>query len=160
MSRDRTARTRIRQYLANNGPLVEQSGYATGALKDAIAYTGTSVAFIQLIAAMERDGEIVRDIRGKRTYKISATPSTIEEYADSGVDDNTSVGGVEIDYNKLARAIVREFWLAATTSAPPVAEPVAESREDYARRLDTARAQIGEPLSEAAQVAGESQASR
>ena len=70
MSRDRTARTRIRQFLSTSGPIVDPSGYATGVLKDAIGYSGSSVAFIQLIAAMDRDGEIEREIRGKRTYKI------------------------------------------------------------------------------------------
>ena len=71
MSSDRTARARIRQYLATHGPVVDPSGYATGVLKDAIGYTGSSVAFIQLVTAMSKDQELSRSIRGKRTYRIS-----------------------------------------------------------------------------------------
>ncbi len=38
MARDRTARARIRELLAANGPVIDPSGYATGELKDAIDY--------------------------------------------------------------------------------------------------------------------------
>src|ERR1700679_816497 len=69
--RDRTARSRIRNYLAEHGPIVDSSGRATAVLKDVIGYQGSAVAFIQLITAMDKSAEIEREIRGKRTYRIS-----------------------------------------------------------------------------------------
>lgn len=166
MSRDRTARTRIRQFLATAGPVVDPSGYATGVLKDAIGYSGSPVAFIQLVAAMDREGEITRDIRGKRTYRIEGV----------GVPPVASVGAVtpagsvaaplatvavpgqptiEIDYRKLAKALVREL-LTETAAAAQVAgtvtgervesDALAAERAEYARRLEAAREKLDELL--------------
>lgn len=161
VARDRTARARIRQYLATAGPLEEGSGHATSALKEIIDYQGSSVAFIQLIAAMDRDGEIDREIRGKRTYRISAAGDA--SLAGSGASLNgralgriaaaTTTGGtatVEIDYNRLAKALVGELLeFVAGNPAPAVAESderlIAE-RDEYARRLRIAREKIDELL--------------
>jgi hypothetical protein len=163
MSRDRTARTRIRQFLATSGPIVDPSGYATGVLKDAIGYTGSSVAFIQLIAAMDRDGEIEREIRGKRTYKIEGvgvppTPSlgALAPAAQSSATTTVATPGqptIELDYKLLAQALVREL-LAATAAAQEVAGVAAGTgsdrleaeRDEYARRLEIARHQLDELL--------------
>ncbi len=169
MSRDRTARARIRQLLATSGPVVDPSGYATGVLKDAIGYTGSAVAFIQLIAAMDRDDEIERDIRGKRTYRISGVGapqmSTVSaapsDSRTESVVTSVSVAGqptIELDYKKLAQALVHELLAAtasahsvAVTSAPDVhveSERAAAERAEYARRLELARKQIDELLLE------------
>lgn len=167
MARDRTARSRIRQYLATAGPLDEPSGHATTALKEAIDYEGSSVAFIQLIAAMDRDGEIEREIRGKRTYRITGTGHSAvgigaPVYASGGtarVEAATTDGGsavVEIDYDRLARALVREFLSVAggqvaEPEAPEVdddAARLAAERDDYVRRLAEAREKLDELLSD------------
>jgi hypothetical protein len=162
MSRDRTARTRIRQFLASSGPIVDPSGYATGVLKDAIGYSGSSVAFIQLIAAMDREGEIEREIRGKRTYKIEGvgvppTPSAgaVAPLAATGALASVVTPGqptIELDYKLLAQALVREL-LAATAAAQGAGAGVTASddrveaeRDEYARRLETARNQLDELL--------------
>lgn len=164
MSRDRTARTRIRQFLASSGPIVDPSGYATGVLKDVIGYTGSSVAFIQLIAAMDRDGEIEREIRGKRTYRIEGigvppTPSAgaVAPAAQGAVAAAVSTTGqptIELDYKLLAQALVREL-LAATAAAQEVAgvsvaaedgDRLEAERDEYARRLQIARSQLDELL--------------
>jgi hypothetical protein len=73
--RDRTARSRIREHLARHGPIMDPSGRATSLLKDAIGYEGSPVAFIQLVTAMDKSSEIEREIRGKRTYRISGLGS-------------------------------------------------------------------------------------
>ena len=78
MPRDRTARSRIRQFLADAGPVVDPSGYATSVLREAIAYEGSSVAFIQLIAAMDHDGELKREIVGKRTFQIEGIGAPVK----------------------------------------------------------------------------------
>ncbi|BCB89840.1 hypothetical protein [Phytohabitans suffuscus] len=169
MARDRTARTRIQQYLAKHGPVDDPSGLATSVLKDAISYEGSSVAFIQLIAAMDHDGEIVRDIRGKRTYRISPGVQ-----ADNAVDTGTprsmrvpvaavttasADGELVIDYDLLAKALVRELWEFATAHIEPAAVPrrrrdadlerVKAERNEYAKRLELARAKLNELFGEA-----------
>ena len=150
MPRDRTARTRIRQYLASHGAVEDRSGHATGALKDAIEYLGSSVAFIQMIAAMDRDGEIEREIKGKRTYRIALSEEAAATAAAGGFAP-TIVGGLvaqavpEIDYDRLARAVVHELLTRVTPAASAVAG-LREERDDYARRLEVARTELDELL--------------
>ena len=174
MARDRTARTRIRNFLVTQGPVDDPSGHATSTLAEAIAYQGSSVAFIQLIAAMDRDGEIVREIKGKRTYRIAAgkdlvplagLPVLSGTSGAPGADRQaglvqTDAGTVTIDYDKLARALVRELWAFVTETVPAgtaagsleAAELVAErerlvaERNEYARRLQLARTKLDELL--------------
>lgn len=163
MARDRSARTRIRAYLATSGPVVDPSGYATGVLKDAIGYTGSSVAFIQLIATMDREGEIEREIRGKRTYRIggvggppTASAGAIAPVGRAESSTTMTVAGqpaIEIDYRRLAQALVQEL-LTSTAAANVAADRAAAldgdrleaERDEYARRLELARAQLDELL--------------
>ena len=44
---------------------------ASTQLAAAVGYPGSSVAFAQLLSGMERSGLIEREVRGKRTYRIS-----------------------------------------------------------------------------------------
>jgi hypothetical protein len=48
---------------------------ASTRLANAVGYPGSSVAFAQLLSGMERSGLIEREVRGKRTYRISIGPS-------------------------------------------------------------------------------------
>lgn len=163
MARDRTARARIRRFLATSGPLRDPSGYASGALKDAIGYRGSSVAFIQLIAAMERDGEIVREVRGKRTYAIAATEKAIESAGarPPAVDepgDALAAAGLELDYDALAKALLRQLWSAAKAAAGASATPETarsgSAQDEYKRRLAAARSQLEELLDPARHRSG------
>ncbi len=99
-------RQQIAQYLAKNGPFEDSSGRATAKLKEALGYTGTDAGFTQLIANMDRAGELTREIRGKRTYRISAVSGA----SPSGVDDvlNAADGadGAEMDYDQVASALL------------------------------------------------------
>jgi hypothetical protein len=151
MNRDRTARTRIHQYLRTHGAVDDPTGYATSVLKDATHYQGTAVAFIQLIAAMDRDGEIARDVRGKRTYRIAlgqavAPGSEVPRPAPAG--DRAPAGQpIEIDYDRLARAVVSEFFAQSAQSTlaagdSPVGRLRAE-RDEYALMLELARLRLG-----------------
>jgi hypothetical protein len=150
MSRDRTARTRIREYLRTHGAVDDPTGYATSALKDAIEYNGTAVAFIQLIAAMDREGEIAREIRGKRTYRITPGPaSTVvaDIPRQTPVRDSAAVAQpIEIDYDRLARAVVREFFLQAaqnTAAGGGQTGRLRAERDEYALKLEMARLRLG-----------------
>src|ERR1700691_6804893 len=75
---NRTARKRavgtrehILAYLAEVGELFDAKGMASTQLAAAVGYPGSSVAFAQLLSGMERSGLIEREVRGKRTYRIS-----------------------------------------------------------------------------------------
>lgn len=46
---------------------------ASTVLARSIGYPGSSIAFAQLLSAMERSGLIERDVRGKRTYRVRVT---------------------------------------------------------------------------------------
>lgn len=178
VARDRTARTRIRNYLVAHGPVSDPSGHATSVLSDLVSYEGSAVAFIQLIAAMDRDDEIVREIRGKRTYRISASraaqlavgprPAPADPLAvplEQAVAESS--GALRIDYNKLAHALVRQLsgdtigapagpTRAAGESRAEIEADIAalraerdrmiKERDEYARRLQSARVQLDELL--------------
>jgi hypothetical protein len=159
MSRDRTARTRIHQYLRTHGPVDDPTGYATSVLKDATEYAGTAVAFIQLIAAMDRDGEIAREVRGKRTYRITlghaAEAAPQVPRPDPADDSATAAQPIEIDYDRLARAVVREFFAQAAQNAlvgsgSPVGRLRAE-RDEYALMLEMARLRLDALLGDRAE---------
>jgi hypothetical protein len=70
-------RDRVMSHLLMVGEVRDASGMASTALAEAIAYPGSSIAFAQLLSGMERSGLIEREIRGKRTYRISPARSAV-----------------------------------------------------------------------------------
>jgi hypothetical protein len=64
-------RDRIIGHLAAVAEITDPTGMASARLADAVGYPGSSVAFAQLLSGMERDGLIAREVRGKRTYRIT-----------------------------------------------------------------------------------------
>ena len=64
-------RDRIVAYLAAVAEIADPTGMASTRLAEAVGYPGSSVAFAQLLSGMERDGLIAREVRGKRTYRIT-----------------------------------------------------------------------------------------
>ena len=68
-------RERIIAYLNESGSLSDVNGMASTQLAAAVGYPGSSVAFAQLLSGMERSGLIEREVRGKRTYRISLGPA-------------------------------------------------------------------------------------
>src|SRR5262245_56314596 len=64
-------RDRIAAHLADVGEMADRTGMASTRLAAAVGYPGSSVAFAQLLSGMERDGLIAREVRGKRTYRIT-----------------------------------------------------------------------------------------
>ena len=72
-------RERIIAHLAAITEISDPAGMASTRLAEAVGYPGSSVAFAQLLSGMERDGLIAREVRGKRTYRITlsgdATPA-------------------------------------------------------------------------------------
>jgi hypothetical protein len=151
----------MRDYLRTHGAIEDPTGYATTVLKDAIGYEGTSVGFIQMVAAMDRDGEIVREVRGKRTYRIalSLPDNTAGDAPGPGQHGGPPVQQqIEIDYDELARAIVREFF--AQAAQPGLAGGAAAAgraggeRDEYALRLEIARLRLDALLGDRAEDRG------
>src|SRR6516225_7637136 len=68
-------RDRIIAHLAATAAIADSTGMASTRLAEAVGYPGSSVAFAQLLSGMERDGLISREVRGKRTYRITLTGS-------------------------------------------------------------------------------------
>lgn len=73
-----TLREQISQYLQTH-EVVSDEGRATAKLAKALKLSGTALTSVSsVLRSMERDGEVKREIDGKRTYSIKwiATPSS------------------------------------------------------------------------------------
>jgi hypothetical protein len=107
-------RDRIIAHLALVAEIADGGGMASTKLAEAVGYPGSSIAFAQLLSGMERDGLINREVRGKRTYRITLSAQPARLAADKGRPDDTALPAVKvafpavIDYDELAdRVIVR-----------------------------------------------------
>ena len=125
-SRKRAVGTRehIIAYLAQASELFDANGMDSTQLAAAVGYPGSSVAFAQLLSGMERSGLIEREVRGKRTYRISLGPaqavavgsgSVAASLAGAGAAASlagtgaaASLAGAEgaFDYDELARRLL------------------------------------------------------
>src|SRR5215472_1109205 len=112
-------RERIVAYLTGAGELFDANGMASTQLAGAVGYPGSSVAFAQLLSGMERSGLIEREVRGKRTYRISLGPAhggparvmarvpagtSARPPAGAGGPGDARAGG--FDYDELARRLL------------------------------------------------------
>jgi hypothetical protein len=121
-------REHIIAYLTEVNELFDANGMASTQLAAAVGYPGTSVAFAQLLSGMERSGLIEREVRGKRTYRISLGPAQTTGRAGallgSGAPGFTAASGV--------------FGAARTSEASGVGSGIGAAGFDYdelARRL-------------------------
>jgi hypothetical protein len=124
----RTARKRavgtrehIIAYLTEVNELFDANGMASTQLAAAVGYPGSSVAFAQLLSGMERSGLIEREVRGKRTYRISlglahaigpggtarsaGYPEVAMAVGTAGVG-GSGIGAAAFDYDELARRLL------------------------------------------------------
>jgi hypothetical protein len=132
-------RKHIVAYLAEVHELFDAHGMASTQLAAAVGYPGSSVAFAQLLSGMERSGLIQRDVRGKRTYRISLGAADLEDAdpgdAETGAGRGAGLGGAGLggaagfDYDELARRLLVQLVrrLAAAepdgTTQPEASEP-------------------------------------
>jgi hypothetical protein len=112
VARDQSVRNRIVEYLAKQGAVEDPSGKATSVLKKAIGYEGTDAGFTQVVAAMAKAGLLTRQIRGKRTYRISHSGKGDLRGAASALGA-TSEG--PLDYDELAAALLAQVMRVAAT---------------------------------------------
>jgi hypothetical protein len=131
--RQTDARRRIIDYLAANGPVEDASGRATSLLKDAVGYEGTHTGFIQLVAAMAKSGDVHRDVRGKRTYRLwvpvqSGSLHHAPSDTDTDTDTDTGADGIGVGVPGPTRSPA-----AAPGGGPPspAVRPVTVGELDY-----------------------------
>ncbi len=138
MLRDTTVRTRIIDFLRSNGPVDDASGRATARLKDAVSYQGGDQGFSQVIGSMAAAGELTRDVRGKRTYRISA--SKMAEGAPVG---GATLGGNALDYDELAAALLAKVTRVLTTSEAQGSSGASDQASWARRRIDQLETRLG-----------------
>jgi chromosome segregation ATPase len=102
MSQSQT-RQQVAEYLTQHGPLEDTKGRATAKLMEALGYDGPVANFAQLISNMDRSGQLTREVRGKRTYRIAAAASDLASSVDERADQ---VETAEMDYDKVASALL------------------------------------------------------
>lgn len=132
-SRKRAVGTRehIIAYLAQASELFDANGMASAQLAAAVGYPGSSVAFAQLLSGMERSGLIEREVRGKRTYRISlgSAPAASGPVAGArgGALGAPAEAQADFDYDELARRLLVQVVrrLAVTEASAEQADPAA-----------------------------------
>jgi chromosome segregation ATPase len=96
-------REQVAQYLRQHGPLEDTTGRATSKLRDVLGYEGSEASFTQLIANMDRAGQLTREVRGKRTYRIA----TAADAPAIGIDNSRNHSNdAEMDYDRVASALL------------------------------------------------------
>ena len=112
-------------HLVAAGEISDETGMASTVLAREVGYPGTSIAFAQLLSGMERSGLIRREVRGKRTYRITVAPGSSTMLMTAGEQKLLSRPGTAagLDYDELARRllvqVVRELAVARRELAGP-----------------------------------------
>jgi hypothetical protein len=131
-------RDRVMSHLRAVGEVRDSHGLASTALAGAVGYPGSSVAFAQLLSAMERSGLIEREIRGRRTYRVGlagAAPRTRDGVpgvpgraaepepgpgpAIAPDADREAALAAGLDYDELARWLLAEVVRRVTAAPGP-----------------------------------------
>ena len=120
-------RDRIIAHLARVAEIADRTGMASTRLAEAVGYPGSSVAFAQLLSGMERDGLISREVRGKRTYRITLSAPTA---AGRGAEPPLRADGsaacaafsAGVDYDELADRVLIRCQAAGGHSGRPSAD--------------------------------------
>jgi len=135
-------REHIIAYLTEVNELFDANGMASTQLAAAVGYPGSSVAFAQLLSGMERSGLIEREVRGKRTYRISLGPTHaigsggaaraagIPEVAMAvGVggaagpgEFGSGIGAAGFDYDELARRLLVQVVRRLAAAEPEASQ--------------------------------------
>ncbi len=129
-------REHIIAYLTEVSELFDANGMASTQLAAAVGYPGSSVAFAQLLSGMERSGLIEREVRGKRTYRISLGPArAIGSGRAAGVPEvamavgvagagevGSSSGAAGLDYDELARCLLVQVVRRLAAAEPEASQ--------------------------------------
>lgn len=155
MPRDTTVRPRVIEYLATHGPVEDRSGRATAKLKAAVGYAGGDAGFIRIVSLMAESGEIERQVKGKRTYRISvpagtrvparsslltrpAAPVPASAELRAQLTDAAAPGDGRLDYDELASTLLARVAQVLSESETAGAEQAAWAK----RRIDQLEARV------------------
>src|ERR1039457_1494582 len=143
-------REHIVAYLAEVHELFDASGMASTRLSAAVGYPGSSVAFAQLLSGMERSGLIKREVRGKRTYRISlglvqalGVAEADEPPGPDGLAGSDGLAGIGtmggagtggFDYDELARRLLVQVVRRLAAAEPGTGAPEGGRRSASGRR--------------------------
>jgi len=108
---------------------VDASGRATSLLKDGVGYEGSDTGFTQLVSAMAKSGALLREVRGKRTYRISLSSNNTPGGVPSSPRED--LGDGLMDYDELAAAL-----LARVTRILSAPSDASDSASWARRRLE------------------------
>lgn len=147
------ARQQVAQYLARHGPLEDPTGRATAKLREALGYEGSEASFTQLIANMDRAGQLTREVKGKRTYRIvpgeHASQVSVEKEPVAG---NVDMDDAAMDYDEVASALLVQVVQTLTKG-----NRAKESDGSWARRrIERLERRIGELERDLSQAEAES----
>ena len=98
-------RQQVAHYLAQQGSVEDPRGRATAKLRDALGYEGSEASFTQLISNMDRAGQLTREVKGKRTYRIVGVEQAAQVDHDS-VADRVDPEDSAMDYDAVASALL------------------------------------------------------
>jgi len=148
----RPVRQQIVDYLVQHGPIDDPSGRATSKLREACGYEGSEQGFTQMIAAMDRSGDLTREVKGKRTHRIAAAGSPSQpsqERSDLRESDDQAM-----DYDDLAAALLVRVVKTITAGGGQREEESSWAR----RRIERLERRIGELERDLSRVGAESKA--
>lgn len=128
-----------------NGPVVDKSGRATALLKEAIGTEAGDAGFSQLISSMDKAGDLTREIRGKRTYRIAVASATPTVQAPEIADPGDS----PLDYDELADSLL--VRVSRVLAKPEGSDAVWARRriEQLERRIDELQRDLARAKAEA-----------
>jgi hypothetical protein len=97
-----------------------------------IGFEGNQTGFVQLVASMGKSGELVRDVRGKRTYELSLPNQSVARVGSSALELSRAAAAVDldtqsgdgIDYDELAAALLSRV-VRSIAQSDKTAEPTA-----------------------------------
>jgi hypothetical protein len=128
VARKRATGTRehVVAFLTEAGELYDKDGLASTRLAEAVGYPGSSVAFAQLLSGMERSGLIVREVHGKRTYRIALGDvegfGPVSRAPVRDAEPAALSGSVDFDYDELARRLLVQVVRRLAASAEPAGD--------------------------------------
>lgn len=163
---DLRSRSEVVKYLADRGRLIEdKTGLVVGKMREDL---GRGRALAQLLADMEQDGMISREVRGRRTFRVEllddwglldghAPLSAVPDNAasDDGGTDDELIGSRDdldlsgVDLTALAEALLAVVVKRMTSSAAPEGGP---TQRELANELRRASSTINELQSELRQA--------
>jgi hypothetical protein len=137
-------RDRIITHLTTVDEITDPAGMASTRLAEAVGYPGSSVAFAQLLSGMERDGLIVREVRGKRTYRITLAEGVAATRPRARGQDADPQGHRQGGPQAAGTGAVRDLVPVATTSGLDYDELARRLLVQVIRRLAATSADVGD----------------